>query len=277
MTTVAISQSYRASRAPARRTSLLTGTMLVAKRVLIKFYRTPQLVIGGIMQMALFLIIFRYVFGGAVASTDGVSYVDFLVPGFIATGVFFALIGSAVGVAEDLEQGFIDRLRSLPIPRSSMVTGRVLADTLAATLNLAIATGIGFAVGFRLHGTVLEGLAAFGLCVLLALAFDCVFVTVGLLAKTGQEAQQMSMVVFPFTFLSSAYVPVQTMPSWLRAFAENQPITPMVDAVRALTLGSNAPAVLGHGAGYFVAHALLWTVAIVLVSVPIAVIRYQRG
>jgi ABC-2 type transport system permease protein len=260
-----------------RRTMPPLGTALVAKRVLLKFVRTPQLVIGGLAQMALFLVCFRYVFGGAIGASGGVSYVDFLVPGFIATGVLFAMIGSAVGVAEDLEQGFIDRLRSLPIPRSSLLTGRLVADTLIVTFNLAVATAIGFLIGFRLHGSILDGLAAFGLCVVLAFAFGWVFLTLGLVARTGQAAQQMSMVVFPFTFLSSAYVPVQTMPGWLRLFAQNQPITPMVDAVRALTLGSAASALLGHDTGYFVARALVWAAVIVAVFAPVAVARYRRS
>lgn len=227
--------------------------------------------------MALFLVCFRYVFGGAITTTGGVPYVDFLVPGFIATGVLFAMIGSAVGVAEDLEQGFVDRLRSLPIPRSSVLTGRLVADTVAVTLNLGVATLVGFAVGFRLHGSVVDGLAAFGLCVVFALAFGWVFITLGLFAGNGQAAQQMSLLVFPFTFLSSAYVPVTTMPTWLRVFAKNQPITPMVDAVRALTLGSAAPALLGHDAAYFVSRALIWAVVIVVVFAPMAVLRYRRS
>jgi ABC-2 type transport system permease protein len=260
-----------------RRTSLVVGTTMVAKRILLKFVRTPQLVIGGIAQMVLFLVCFRYVLGGAIQSGGGVSYVDFLVPGFIATGVLFAMIGAAVGVAEDVEQGFIDRLRSLPIPRASIMTGRLLADTLAVTLNLAVATAVGFLVGFRLHGSIVAGLAAFGLCLVFAVAFGSVFITLGLFARTGQAAQQMSMVVFPFTFLSSAYVPVATMPNWLRVFADNQPITPMVDAVRALTLGDVAPAVLGHDTMFFVARALLWAAAIVVVFAPIAIIRYRRS
>jgi ABC-2 type transport system permease protein len=256
---------------------LLLGTAIVAKRVLLKFIRTPQLVVGSLAQMALFLVCFRYVFGGAIQTNAGVPYVDFLVPGFIATGVLFAMIGSAVGMAEDLEQGLVDRLRSLPIPRSSLLTGRLLADTLIVTFDLAVATAIGFLIGFRLHGSLLEGLAAFGVCMVLALAFGWVFIALGLFARTGQAAQQMSMLVFPFTFLSSAYVPVATMPSWLRAFAENQPVTPMVDAVRALTLGGSAQALLGHDAGYFLTRALLWAAVIVAVFGPIAILRYRRS
>jgi ABC-2 type transport system permease protein len=264
--------------APGHRgAGLVVGTSTVAARVLRKFIRTPQLVVGSLAQMALFLVCFRYVFGGAVSSTGGVPYVDYLVPGFIATGVLFAMIGSAVGMAEDLESGFVDRLRSLPVPRASLLTGRVVADTLIVSLNLSVATAIGFLVGFRLHGSLLGGAAAFALCVLLALAFGWVFMTIGLLARTGQAAQQMSMVVFPFTFLSSAYVPVATMPSWLRVFAENQPITPMVDAVRALTLGSVAPAILGHSADFYVPRALAWALVLVAVFAPVAVLRYRRG
>ncbi len=256
---------------------MIRGTLLVAKRALVKFFRTPQLLVGSLVQMSLFLVCFRYVLGGALAGSGSVPYVDFLVPGFIATGVLFAMIGSSVGVAEDLEQGFVDRLRSLPVPRASFLTGRLLADTVAVTLNLAVATAIGFLIGFRLHGTLMEGLAAFGLCVLLALAFGWVFIALGLFAKTGQAAQQWSLIVFPFAFLSSAYVPVATMPIWLRAFAQNQPITPMVDAVRALTLGGDSAALLGHDPAYFTLRALLWAALIAGACAPVAILRYRRS
>ncbi len=269
MTTIAISAG--------RGAGLLVGTLMVAKRVLLKYIRTPQLVLGGAAQMTLFLVCFRYVFGGAVNTSGGVSYVDFLVPGFVATGVLFAMIASAVGVAEDLEQGFVDRLRSLPIPRSALLTGRLVSDTLITTLNLAIATAVGFLVGFRLHGSVAQGLAAFGMCMVFAFAFGWVFIAMGLFARTGQAAQQMSMAVFPFTFLSSAYVPVASMPAVLRVFAENQSITPMVDSVRALTLGAAAPAILGHDAAYFVVRALVWAAIIVVVFAPVAILRYRRS
>jgi ABC transporter DrrB family efflux protein len=255
--------------------SAVTATLAVARRTFRKFVRTPQLVVIGTLQGALFLLIFRYVFGGAI-STTGVPYVDFLVPGFITTGVLFVGTATAAGVAEDVEAGFTDRLRSLPIPRWTVLAGRVVADSGMIAWNSAVACALGFAVGFRLHGSVSEGLAAFGLCVLFGVAFTWVFVLVGLVAGNAQAAQGMSLLVFPLTFVSSAYVPVHSMPGWLQAFAEHQPITPMVDSVRALCLGSHAHAVLGHGAAHYVPTALAWSVAIVVVFGTFAVVRFAR-
>ena len=172
-------------------------------------------------------------------------------------------------MAEDLEQGFVDRLRSLPIPRSSVLAARALADTALVAWAGAFTVAIAFAVGFRLQGSALDGLAAFGLVVLFGFAFEWVFIALGLLAGNGQAAQGMGMIVFPFAFISSAYVPVSSMPGWLQIFAEHQPLTAMVDAVRALTLGQPATAA--------VAQALLWALAIVLVFAPLAVVKYRRG
>src|SRR5215213_10885853 len=146
--------------APTQRSATLaTSTLGIAKRGLLKYLRTPQLVVLGTIQGALFLLIFRYVFGGAIGAGD-LDYVDFLVPGFITTGILFSGMGAAAGVAEDVEQGFFDRLRSLPISRLSVPFGRALADTAAVTWGLVVTTGIGFLVGFRLHASVPEALAA---------------------------------------------------------------------------------------------------------------------
>ena len=246
----------------------MTATATVARRALLRYLRTPQLIVLATIQMALFFLIYRYMFGGAI-HVDGMSYVDFLVPGFIATGVLFAGIGTATATAEDLEQGFIDRLRSLPIPRSSVLAARALADVAILAWSTAFTAAIAFAVGFRLHGSVPEGLAAFGLVVLFGFAFEWVFIALGLFAGNAQAAQGMGMIVFPFAFISSAYVPVDSMPGWLQAFADHQPLTPMVDAVRALTLGQPA--------GHAVTDALLWTAGILAVALPLAVARYRRS
>jgi ABC-2 type transport system permease protein len=259
-----------------RSASLWTSTLGIAKRSVLKFLRTPQLVILGTIQGAMFLLIFRYVFGGAIGA-GGLSYVDFLVPGFITTGVLFAGMGAAAGVAEDLEQGFVDRLRSLPIPRSAVLAGRALADTGMQLWGLIITTAIGFAVGFRIHGSVLDAVAAFGLLILLGFAFEWLFITLGMFAGSAQAAQGLALMVFPLTFVSSAYVPVETMPGWLQVFAEHQPITVMVDAVRALTQGPAAELQLGHSASYYVVRSLVWAAAIVAVFAPIAVARFRRG
>jgi ABC transporter DrrB family efflux protein len=257
-------------------TGLASSTATVTRRALLRYARTPQLIVMATLQMALFFLIYRYMFGGAIRSV-GFPYVDYLVPGFIATGVLFSGIGAAVATAEDLQQGFIDRLRSLPIPRSSVLIARAIADTAILTLAAAITVGIAFAVGFRLHGSASDGLAAFGLVVLFGFAFEWLFVTMGLFAGDVQAAQGMGMIVFPFAFISSAYIPVGTMPGWLQAFAKHQPLTPMVDSVRALTLGPHARDLLGHPTSYFLTRSLIWTAAIIAISLPIAVAKYRRG
>jgi ABC transporter DrrB family efflux protein len=268
MTTLALSAN--------RGAGLAGSTVTVTRRALLRYARTPQLIVMATIQMTMFFLIYRYLFGGAIKSV-GLPYVDYLVPGFIATGVLFSGIGAAVATAEDVHEGFIDRLRSLPIPRSSVLIARAIADTAILTLACAVTTGIAFAVGFRLHGSALEGLAAFGLVIVFGFAFEWVFVTMGLFAGNGQAAQGMGMIVFPFAFISSAYVPVASMPSWLQTFAAHQPLTYMVNAVRALTLGPHAEALLGHPAGYFVSRSLIWAAVIIAFSLPVAVAKYRRG
>jgi ABC transporter DrrB family efflux protein len=255
---------------------IFAATGQIAKRAVLKFVRSPQLMILGTIQGALFLLIFRYVFGGAI-NTPGIAYVDFVVPGFITGGVMFNAMYTAAGMAEDRQGGFISRLRSLPIPRSAVLIGRALADSGIQIWGLAITVAIGFAVGFRLHDTWPEALAAVGLLILYSFAFEWLFLLIGMLAGSAQAAQGLGLLVFPFTFISSAYVPVSTMPSWLQGFAENQPVTAMIDSVRTLTEGAPAEALLGHPAAYFVLRALLWSLALVAVFAPVAVWRYRRG
>src|SRR3954453_10314827 len=148
----------------ARPSSLRASTLTGASRALLRYLRTPQLIVLATVQLALFFLIYRYMFGGAI-HVAGMAYVDFLAPGFIATGILFSGIGTAPATADDLEQGFIDRLRSLPIPRSAVLAARAIADTAIFTWSAAFTVAIAFAVGFRLHGTTAEGLAAFGLVV----------------------------------------------------------------------------------------------------------------
>jgi ABC-2 type transport system permease protein len=264
--------------APApRQAALTTATVLVAKRAILSFLRTPALVVVGTVQLVGFLVTFRYIFGGAFGTSEGLPYVDYAVPGFIAAGVPFTLIGTAVAMAGDLQTGFIDRLRSLPMPRAAVLTGRVLADVAVLIWSLGLATAVGFAIGFHLHASVASGLAAFALCLLFGLVYSWVFITLGLVAGNAQAAQGMALLVFPLTFGSSAYVPVSTFPSWLRAFANNQPVTPMADAVRALTLGPHAQALLGHSTSYYVVHSLIWAAGITVVFTTLAIALFRRG
>ena len=270
-TTIAIEPVGVAVERPERGATAAATAATVAGRTLRKFVRTPQLIVVGALTSAMFLLIFRYVFGGAI-DTGAVSYVDFLIPGLAAAGALFSGMGAAVGVAEDLESGLFDRLRSLPVPRSAILLGRSLADTAL----VGWATAITVALGFRIHGGVPAALLAFVLCLVYGAAFTWPFITMGLVAGTAQAAQGMSFLAFPIVFVSSAYVPVESMPSWLQPIAEHQPLTSMVGSVRALALGDDAEAVLGHSAGWFAVRALLWSAAIVAVFVPLATRKFAR-
>jgi len=238
----------------------------VAKRTLRKYFRNPSVWGMGIVQSVLFLFSFRFVFGGAIQA-GGLSYVDYLVPGYVATIVLFTGGGIAVAVAEDRAQGFTDRLLSLPVPRYSIVLGRVLADSTTNTWSILTTLAFGFLVGFRLTGHLLDGLAALGLCLVYAVVFTVVFIVIGLLASSAQAAQGLSMIAFVLAFISSTYVPVDTMPGWMQPFAHYQPITPMVNAVRSLTIGSTHDVTL----------ALIWSAALLVIFTPFAVLRYRRA
>lgn len=248
-----------------------TASWVVARRGIRKTFRTPQIIVMGLVQSVAFLLIFRYVFGGAIGA-HGTRYVDYMIPGLLTVSGLFAGMSAAVAVADDLASGYLDRLRSLPMPRTAVIAGQVLADTVRVTLILAVSAALAFAVGFRVHAGWASALAGFGLCVLFGFAFVWTFVALGLLTANPQAAQGAGFLALPLSFVSGAYVPVETMPGWLRGFAENQPVTVMMDAVRTLTQGD----VLGGG-GADVAKALAWTAGIVVVSAAVAVTRFRRA
>jgi len=266
--------SGRTAVRPVLRTSTGTAALTVAGRTLRKFWRTPQLIVVGALTSAMFLLIFRYVFGGAIA-TGGVSYADFLIPAMAVGSGLFA--SGAVGVADDIEGGLFDRLRSLPIPRSSILLGRSLADTALIIWATAITVVLGFATGFRFHGSALDAVAAFALCVVFGAAFTWPFIFMGLVSGSSQAAQGMSFMAFPFVFVSSVYVPVASMPGWMQPVARNQPVTQMVGAVRALALGDRAEAILGHSAGWFAIRALAWAVVIVAIFAMLATRKFSKA
>lgn len=278
MTAVATTAESRTTPPSASRgASFPVATLTVAGRTVKKFVRTPQLIVAGTLSGVMFLIIFRYVFGGAISHTGTMSYVNFVVPGFVMTSVLFTGMGSAAGIAEDLTEGLFDRLRSLPVPPLSIICGRALADTAMVTWSLAITTAFGFLVGFRIHDGIGSALAAFGLCALFGFAFCWLFIALGFVAGSAQAAQSLSFLVFPLTFVSSAYVPVATMPTWMRAFADHQPITVMSDTVRILAEGRPAVTVIGHPLGTYLPQALGWSVVLLAVFVPLAVWRLRKS
>jgi ABC transporter DrrB family efflux protein len=260
-----------------RGASFLVASGQVAGRTLKQFVRTPALLIAGTAQGVLFLLIFRYVFGGAVAHTGNLDYVDFLVPGFVVTGVLFQGMSAASGVAADQEGGLFDRLRSLPIRLLAIVTGRVGADSALVAWGVLVMTAVGFAVGFRLGGSTADALAALGLTILYGFAFVWLFIAMGLMAGSPQAAQSLSFLVFPLVFVSSAFVPVATMPGWMQGFATYQPLTPMVNTVRLLTGGPAAQQLLGHPVSYYLVPSLLWTAGLVIVFAPLAVWKLKRS
>jgi ABC-2 type transport system permease protein len=226
----------------------------------------------------LFLIIFRYVFGGAINPGGDLDYVDFLIPGFLAQSFLWNEMNIPAGIAEDSTSGVYDRLRSLPIPRVGAMAGRSLADTLLTGGSLAVTVALGFAVGFRTPagaGAVLEALAI----ILAAIyAFSWFFIFLGLIAGNAQAAQALStLVVVPLVFVSAAFVPVISMPGWLHWFAANQPVTVLINAVRSLMLGSTEAAGVGHTTSYWVLLSLVWCAGILALFSVLTSARFARS
>lgn len=254
----------------------LPAVTVVATRTVRKYMRSPQLLVSHLVGAAIFLVLFRYIFGGAI-DFGSVPYVDYLIPGMIATSVLITGTGIAIGVAEDRDQGFFDRLRSLPVPRLALPAGRVAGDAVVLAWGAAVTAAMGFLVGFELHGTLGQGLLAFALCVVYGFAFSWMFVCMGLVAGNAQGAQGISMLAYPLIFVSSAYVQVDTLPSWMQPVAEHQPVTVMCNAVRSLALGDPELAGLGHTTTYWVVLSVVWSAGIAAVFVPLAVALYRRS
>ncbi len=252
----------------------LTTALTVAARTGLHLVRTPQVLGIAVVQSVLFLLMFRYVVGGAIG-VGGLAYVDFLVPGFVVSGLIFTAGGSAVAVAEDAAAGLHDRLRSLPVPGVAVLAGRVLADSALMCFVALVTLVVGLAVGLRIAGGPVEVLAATALIALYALSLGWVFVWLGLASGSAQAAQGLGILGVPFSFLSSAFVPVESMPAVLEVFAEHQPLTYMVDAVRASLLGDAAAATLVHDRTDAVAGSLLWALVLAAVFAPLAVRSYR--
>lgn len=263
---------------PAERSAgALATASAVGLRTVRKFTRTPQQLVLSVVTGAMFLLIFRYVFGGAI-DAGPVPYVDFLVPGYIVTSVLFTGGDVSVGFAEDLDKGVTDRFRSLPVSRTALLAGRIVAESALLVMGLAITTAIGFLVGFRIHGSVGQALGAFALCAVFGFTFMWLFALLGLVSGNAQAAQGMAMMVFPLAFVSSAMVPVDTMPGFLQPIAEHQPVTVMINAVRSLGLGDSTLAGVGqHSTAYWVGLSLVWCAGLVAVFAPLAVRRYRRS
>jgi ABC transporter DrrB family efflux protein len=258
---------------PVERRGRLVGavsdSVAVAWRNLIALRRVPQLLVFSTIQPVIFVLMFRYVFGGAI-SVPGVPYVDFLMPGIFVQTAVFGSMGAAVGLAADLKTGLLERFHSLPMARSAVLAGRTTADLTRNVFVAVLISAVGFAVGFRVHTTALAFVAGMMLVLLFGWALSWIFATLGLAVGDPEAAQAAAFpVMAPLVFASSAFVPVETMPGWLQVFAEHQPVSVTASAVRALVLG-------GPTADY-VLQSLAWSVGIILVFAPIAVRRYRKA
>jgi ABC transporter DrrB family efflux protein len=261
--------------APTKTASALTTVATIAVRTILKILRTPQIIGISIVQSIVFLLMFRYVLGGAI-DVQGISYVDFLVPGFVVSGLLFTAGGSAVAVAEDAASGIYDRFRSLPIADSAVLIGRAIADAALMVIVGLVTLGVGFIVGFSVGSSAGDFLLAVVLLAVYAMAFAGLFVWLGLVSGSAQAAQGLSILAVPFSFVSSAFVPVDTMPAGLEAFAEWQPLTFMVNAWRGLLVGDAATATFDRSLEFYVVGSLIWSAAIAVVVAPLALRAYRR-
>jgi ABC-2 type transport system permease protein/oleandomycin transport system permease protein len=247
----------------------LSDGLVVAKRNLLKYVRVPTLLIFSTIQPIMFVLLFAYVFGGAI-TIPGVNYIDFLMAGIFTQTVTFGSTNTGVGLAEDLSKGIIDRFRSLPMARSAVLGGRTLSDAVRNFVVVLLMLAVGSLIGFRFHAGPVAAIAALLLAVLHGFAFTWISATLGLAVKDVESAQAVGFIwIFPLVFASSAFVPVESMPGWLQGFANINPITVTVNSIRALTLGGPVWIHLWK--------SLAWIAGILAVFVPLAVNRYRRA
>jgi ABC transporter DrrB family efflux protein len=247
-----------------------SDTLVLAKRSFLRIPRQPDLLVGFTIQPIMFVLLFVYVFGGAIETPGYDDYVDFLIPGIIVQSVAFGGFVTALGLAEDLKKGLIDRFRSLPMWVPAVLTGRVLADVGTNIIQLVVMFTVGFLVGFWFQSSPIEVFAGILLLLLIGYAFSWVFAFIGLSASSPEASNAYGFtILFPVTFVSSAFVQTETMPDWLEPIAEHNPFTTMVDAARALFL--DVPA------GNDVWLAVVWCIVIVLVFAPLSAWRYRKA
>jgi ABC-2 type transport system permease protein len=260
------------TRLPA--SAFLTDPVALARRQLLRLTRTPQQVIAALTSPVLFLALFRYVFGGAIP-LPGLSYVDYIVPAMIVQDLVFLGFTSAAGLAQDSGSGLIDRLRSLPTPRSSLLAGRALADLVVLAVAVGLTTATGLVIGFRFGAGPGSIAAGFALAIVIGLTLFTVFAAIGLSVRNPETVQSLTPPFFLLLFVSSGFIPVATLPGWLQAFARNQPISIFTDAVRGLLDGPAAARVLDHSAGYYTILSLAWCAGITVISTAAALRAYR--
>jgi ABC-2 type transport system permease protein/oleandomycin transport system permease protein len=249
----------------------VSDTATITVRNLIAYTRIPEALFFSTLQPIMFVLLFRYVFGGAIPIPGGVPYVDFMIPGIFVQAVMFGAVSTSVGLAEDLQKGLIERFRALPMARSAVLAGRTTADGLRNVLVVTVMTAVAFGVGFRFRTGGLDYIA--GTLILLAFAYSMSwgFAAIGLAAPNAETAQVMAFpILIPMTFASSAFVPLSAMPGWLQVFARHQPVSVVINGARSLMVG-----------GYFHStadewYALAWIAGLLVVLVPLGVWRYRK-
>ena len=247
---------------------VVADTLVIAERNLVRLPRAPDLLIGFTIQPVMFVLLFAYVFGGAI-DTPGFDYIDFLIPGIIVQNIAFGGFVTALGLAEDMNKGLIDRFRSLPMARAAVLAGRTLADVVTNAVSIVVLVVTGLIIGFAFETGPLEVVAGLGLLLLWGFAFSWVFALIGLVVSSPEAANGIGFtLIFPITFISSAFVPVESMPAGLEWFAANNPVTVVVDAMRMLWLDAPGGSVLG---------AVAWSLGIIAVFAPLAVAKYRRA
>jgi ABC transporter DrrB family efflux protein len=248
----------------------VSDTLVLARRNLLVWARVPAYLVFTVIQPVMFVLMFRYVFGGAIKVPGG-DYVDFLMPGIIGQTAAFASFATAIALAQELKKGVIDRLRSMPMARSAVLTGRLLADTGRMLVTILIIVAVGYAVGFRFHNGVIPAILMVVLATVFGLAICLIAAFTGLAIGDEESVQAFGLIwLFPITFLSSAFVPISSMPGWLQAFANNQPVTYVINTMRALALGQQP-----IEANLW--KSIAWLAGIFIVFVPLAVRAYKRA
>jgi ABC-2 type transport system permease protein/oleandomycin transport system permease protein len=231
--------------------------------------RTPQVLMFSTIQPIIFVLTFRYVFGGSI-NTPGIPYVDFLMPGVFVQTVAFGAMNTGIGLSEDLHKGLIERFRSLPMARSAVLAGRSLADLVRNFFVVLMMIFVGFLVGFRIHAGVVPFAASIALLLLFSFAFSWIFALIGLGVPNAEAAQAASFPVLALlVFASTAFVPIDGMPGWLQTYNRIQPVSVIVKAERALSIGGDT--------ALPVLHALLWIVGLTAIFAPLAINRYRRA
>jgi ABC transporter DrrB family efflux protein len=255
----------------------VSDMLAVAERNLIAYVRVPQLLVFSTIQPIMFVLLFRYVFSGAVSGSlpAGVDYVDYLMPGVFVQTATFGALGSAIGLATDLKSGLLERFRSLPMARSAVLTGRTLGDLGRNVFVTTLMLVVGVLVGFRTHTPPLEVLSGVLLLLFFGYTLSWIFATVGLMTGDPESAQAAAFpILAPLVFASSVFVPVSSMPSWLQGFAEHQPVSVTASAVRGLMIG-HIPGVASTS--WYVVQSLAWCIGLIAVFAPLAVRRYRMA